>query len=105
MAVRFRAANGIELAADVEGPWRGPLVVLLHGGGQTRHAWGGTTRVLAAQGLLAVSLDLRGHGESDWAPDGDYAHRRASPPTCARWWPSWAGRRCSSARRSGASPR
>jgi len=72
MAVRFRAANGIELAADVEGPWRGPLVVLLHGGGQTRHAWGGTTHVLATQGFLAVSLDLRGHGESDWAPDGDY---------------------------------
>jgi non-heme chloroperoxidase len=72
MAVRFRAANGIELAADALGPWRGPLVVLLHGGGQTRHAWGGTTHVLATQGFLAVSLDLRGHGESDWAPDGDY---------------------------------
>ncbi len=72
MAVRFRAANGIELAADVAGPWHGPLVVLLHGGGQTRHAWGGTTHVLATQGFLAVSLDLRGHGESDWAPDGDY---------------------------------
>jgi non-heme chloroperoxidase len=72
MAVRFRAANGIELAADVAGPYRGPLVVLLHGGGQTRHAWGGTTHVLGGQGFLAVSLDLRGHGESDWAPDGDY---------------------------------
>ena len=72
MAVRFRAANGIELAADVAGPWHGPLVVLLHGGGQTRHAWGGTTHVLATQGFLALSLDLRGHGESDWAPDGDY---------------------------------
>jgi pimeloyl-ACP methyl ester carboxylesterase len=46
--------------------------VLLHGGGQTRHAWGGTTHALATQGFLAVSLDLRGHGESDWAPDGDY---------------------------------
>jgi non-heme chloroperoxidase len=47
-------------------------VVLLHGGGQTRHAWGGTTQVLATQGFLALALDLRGHGESDWAPDGDY---------------------------------
>jgi len=72
MTVRFRAANGIELAADVAGPWHGPLAVLLHGGGQTRHAWGGTTHVLATQGFLALSLDLRGHGESDWAPDGDY---------------------------------
>jgi non-heme chloroperoxidase len=72
MTVRFRAAHGIELAADVAGPWEGPLVVLLHGGGQTRHAWGGTTRVLATQGFFAVAVDLRGHGESDWAPDGDY---------------------------------
>jgi non-heme chloroperoxidase len=72
MTVRFRAANGIELAADVAGPWHGPAVVLLHGGGQTRHAWGGTTRALATQGFLALALDLRGHGESDWAPDGDY---------------------------------
>jgi non-heme chloroperoxidase len=72
MTVRFRAAHGIELAADVAGPWDGPLVVLLHGGGQTRHAWGGTTRVLATQGFFAVAVDLRGHGESDWARDGDY---------------------------------
>jgi pimeloyl-ACP methyl ester carboxylesterase len=48
-------------------------VLLLHGGGQTRHAWGGTARALAEDGWGAVAVDLRGHGESDWAPDGDYA--------------------------------
>jgi non-heme chloroperoxidase len=44
----------------------------MHGGGQTRHAWGNAASELAAAGRFAVSLDLRGHGESDWAPDGDY---------------------------------
>jgi pimeloyl-ACP methyl ester carboxylesterase len=42
------------------------------GGGQPRHVGGGAARALAAAGLHAVALDLRGHGDSDWAPDGDY---------------------------------
>src|ERR1700737_1047985 len=73
MAVRLRGSDGIELAADVEGPWHGPAVMLLHGGGQTRHAWKGTGGVLAHEGFFTVSVDLRGHGESDWAPDGNYS--------------------------------
>src|SRR5262249_53582244 len=36
------------------------------------HSWGTTTRVLADKGWRAYSLDLRGHGDSDWAEDGDY---------------------------------
>src|SRR5512136_1363564 len=73
MAVRFRIGNSIELVADVEGNWSGHPVLLLHGGGQTRHAWGGTMRALGAAGFLVINLDLRGHGCSDWAPDGDYS--------------------------------
>jgi non-heme chloroperoxidase len=73
MTIRLRGAHHVELAAEVEGPWRGPAVVLLHGGGQTRHAWKGTGRILAAHGFLVVNVDQRGHGESDWAPDGDYS--------------------------------
>jgi pimeloyl-ACP methyl ester carboxylesterase len=46
--------------------------VFFHGGGQTRHAWGTTLDVLAGEGWRAYSVDLRGHGESDWDPDGDY---------------------------------
>ncbi|HEX7758073.1 MAG TPA: alpha/beta hydrolase, partial [Caulobacteraceae bacterium] len=42
------------------------------GGGQTRHAWGATARMLAALGYHVLSLDLRGHGDSGWAPQGDY---------------------------------
>jgi pimeloyl-ACP methyl ester carboxylesterase len=47
-------------------------VLLLHGGGQTRHSWSGTARRLAAEGWQAIALDLRGHGESDWSPTGAY---------------------------------
>ena len=49
------------------------VVLLLHGGGQTRHSWSGTAQSIAAQGWTAVAVDARGHGDSDWASDGDYS--------------------------------
>ncbi|MFC6946460.1 alpha/beta fold hydrolase [Paraburkholderia dipogonis] len=55
------------------GPSRRPLVVLLHGGGQTRHAWGATGASLGEAGYFAVAYDARGHGDSDWCSDGDYS--------------------------------
>jgi pimeloyl-ACP methyl ester carboxylesterase len=72
VAIYLRGRDGNRLAADVAGPEEGPPVVLLHGGGQTRHSWGTTLQVLAGKGWRAYTVDLRGHGESDWAPDGDY---------------------------------
>ena len=48
-------------------------VMLLHGGGQTRHAWGKAAAALARVGCRAYSLDLRGHGDSAWSADGNYA--------------------------------
>ena len=71
--VRVQVAEGVSLVADVAGPPDGPPAVLLHGGGQTRHSWTGTWRVLADAGWRSWSVDLRGHGDSDWAPDGDYS--------------------------------
>ncbi len=68
----FVGRDANRLVADVAGPEGGPPVVLLHGGGQTRHSWGTTALALAAHGWRAYSVDLRGHGESDWVPDGDY---------------------------------
>jgi len=68
---RFEGFGGIHLAADVWG--EGWPVLLMHGGGQTRHAWGSTARVLAQNGWKAVTRDLRGHGESEWAINGDYS--------------------------------
>ena len=66
-------AGGLALAADVAGPENGTPVVLFHGGGQTRHSWAGTWRVLGDSGCRALSVDLRGHGDSAWPDDGDYS--------------------------------
>jgi pimeloyl-ACP methyl ester carboxylesterase len=66
------AGAGVGLAADVYGEPGAPPVLLLHGGGQTRHAWGSAATALAAAGWRAYSIDLRGHGNSDWSPDGAY---------------------------------
>jgi pimeloyl-ACP methyl ester carboxylesterase len=63
---------GVELAADLYGTESDPPVLLLHGGGQTRHAWGSAAATLAAAGNFAISIDLRGHGHSHWSPDGVY---------------------------------
>lgn len=69
--VKLRAA-GVDVAADVYGDDDAPPVLLLHGGGQTRHAWGSAAAAFAGAGRFAVSIDLRGHGHSDWSPDGVY---------------------------------
>ena len=70
--VRWEGADGVELAADIAGDPADPMVLLFHGGGQTRHSWGGTLRALANRGYRVASVDLRGHGDSDWSPGGDY---------------------------------
>lgn len=70
--LRFRMADGVELVADAWGAPDHPPVILLHGGGQTRHAWKRTAQVLAAQGFHALAVDLRGHGDSGWSADGNY---------------------------------
>jgi non-heme chloroperoxidase len=72
---RFAGFEGIDLAADVFGEPDAWPVLLMHGGGQTRHAWGTAARTLAEHGWRAVSLDLRGHGDSGWAANGDYSFR------------------------------
>jgi|HubBroStandDraft_6_1064221.scaffolds.fasta_scaffold54468_1 pimeloyl-ACP methyl ester carboxylesterase len=63
-SARFAVAPSIQLAADSFGDPSAPAVLMLHGGGQTRHAWHATARSLADAGWLAVTVDQRGHGES-----------------------------------------
>lgn len=70
---RFAGRQCPVLVADVHGPEAGPSVLLLHGGGQTRHAWGDAARRLGAAGWNAVALDLPGHGDSAWIEGGDYS--------------------------------
>jgi len=65
--------GGLRLAGDSWGHPQAPLVMLLHGLGQTRHAWRATGRMLGSAGYHAVAFDARGHGDSDWAADGDYS--------------------------------
>jgi pimeloyl-ACP methyl ester carboxylesterase len=71
--VIFEGVNGIGLAGDRWEPDDPQgTVVLLHGGGQTRHSWARTARRLAARGWRAITLDARGHGDSGWSPTGVY---------------------------------
>jgi len=70
--IEFAGRDGNRLAADVAGDASHPPVVLMHGGGQTRHSWGTTLHALADKGWRAYAVDLRGHGDSEWAADGDY---------------------------------
>jgi pimeloyl-ACP methyl ester carboxylesterase len=69
----FAGFEGVQLVADVRGDPDAWPVLFLHGGGQTRYAWGRTAETVAEAGWRTVALDLRGHGESDWAPNGDYS--------------------------------
>ena len=71
--MRFKVRSSLNIEATLKGSPNDPLVILLHGGGQTRHAWKGTTEKLASSGFYAVALDLRGHGDSDWSEEGDYS--------------------------------
>ncbi len=71
--VTFRGFDGIHLVADTRGDPDAWPVLFLHGGGQTRHAWGKSAELVAARGWRTISLDQRGHGESDWAKNGDYS--------------------------------
>lgn len=65
----WTGADGLTIAGDAWGEPGGRLVMLLHGGGQTRHAWKGAGQTLAEAGYRAIAFDARGHGDSDWAPD------------------------------------
>jgi pimeloyl-ACP methyl ester carboxylesterase len=64
--------GGVRIVADRLGDPLAPAVVFLHGGGQTRRSWGRAAAAVAGRGWQAITVDLRGHGESDWSIDGDY---------------------------------
>jgi pimeloyl-ACP methyl ester carboxylesterase len=68
----WTGAGGLTIAGDTWGDPNGPLVVLQHGGGQTRHAWRGAGEALGNAGYHAVAFDARGHGDSGWASADEY---------------------------------
>jgi non-heme chloroperoxidase len=74
-AVQKRIFNcaDVNLVASEWGSIESPPIMLLHGAGQTRHTWSTLARTLADKGYYVLSLDLRGHGDSDWSPTQDYS--------------------------------
>ena len=66
------AGGGIELAADLWGDPDHPAIVFLHGAGQNRRAWDEAARSVAAAGWHAVTVDHRGHGDSEWPVESAY---------------------------------
>jgi pimeloyl-ACP methyl ester carboxylesterase len=68
----FTTGEGLRLVGQMDDVGAAPLVLLLHGGGQTRRAWSETAARLAGERFAVARYDARGHGDSDWAPDGDY---------------------------------
>lgn len=81
--ITIEGRNGLALEADIGGPAQGPAVILLHGGGQTRHAWSRALTALAEAGYRVLSYDARGHGGSAWDADGDYSTDALVADLCA----------------------
>lgn len=71
------------LTADARGANTGATVLFLHGGGQTRHAWGGAAEQMASKGWRTITVDLPGHGDSGWMGDGDYGREKMIDVTAA----------------------
>lgn len=67
-----RSANGTQLHAEVFGPDAGQTIVLAHGWTEMLSYWTYVIRDLTSRGLRVVAYDLRGHGQSEPAADGDY---------------------------------
>ena len=71
--IRFVGVEGNGLVGSrFAGEGARPPVLLLHGGGQTRRSFEGAAKAIARSGWTAVTLDQRGHGESDRSPTQAY---------------------------------
>ena len=69
----FEISDGNNLAASIFGNEKNPLVIFLHGGGQTRFAWDNAAEIISAKGFYVITYDLRGHGNSFWSKAGHYS--------------------------------
>lgn len=80
--IEFSGVEGNRLKADF---WdgHGHPVLFLHGGGQTRRAWDRTAKRVAAAGMRAITVDQRGHGESDWVASGNYTFQHFADDAAA----------------------
>ena len=69
---KYVAANGLRFHYLDWGDPGNPPMLLLHGFAQTCHSWDFVALSLCDR-YRVIALDQRGHGDSDWAPDGDYS--------------------------------
>ena len=69
---RYVTANGLRFHYLEWGEPQNPPVLLLHGFAQTCHSWDFVALSLC-DSFRVMALDQRGHGDSDWASDGDYS--------------------------------
>ncbi len=80
----FIGSDDNRLMADIfPGDEKRFVALLLHGGGQTRHSWHKTAINLAERGITAISVDARGHGNSDWLAEKTYTFEHYSQDVVA----------------------
>lgn len=57
--------------------------------GQTKRTWRKTMHMLEQQGFCSIAIDMRGHGESEWAPPSTNTALPISAkifsPSATRW--------------------
>lgn len=70
--VEYRGFAGTRIEAEALGAEDDPAVLLVHGAGQTRKVWASLAEGLQRAGRRVISLDLRGHGGSEWPEDARY---------------------------------
>ncbi len=68
---RFVTLNGLRIHYLDWGPEGKPPLIMLHGIGRVAHSFDHIApRFVSSYHVIA--MDLRGHGDSDWSPDGAY---------------------------------
>ena len=65
-------ANGLNFHYLEWGDSSNPTVVMLHGVSQQAHSWDFVSLALSPA-YHVIAVDQRGHGDTDWAPDGVYS--------------------------------
>jgi pimeloyl-ACP methyl ester carboxylesterase len=78
--------DGLQLHYLDWGNPAGSPLVCVHGYTSSADAFNGFARHFRDR-FHIIALDVRGHGESQWSPDGAYTY--ATRP--AIWRPSWTG--------------
>ncbi len=69
---KFVRVNGLNLHYLEWGDPSDPTILMLHGNSQQAHSWDFVSLPLSEH-YHVIALDQRGHGDSDWAPEGDYS--------------------------------